>query len=243
MPTLRKLGKKPPRVDRRTLKLGKYLTAALPPAPTRCDWSRGFNINYGMMLNDSLGCCVEAAKGHAEQIWTLCNGRLVTAPEANGGYVPGNPSTDNGEVELDSLNAWQKNASGLSPISAFAAIDYTTQFQVQQAIHLFGLAFIGFQVPQSAMDQNAAGQIWDVVANDGGIVGGHAVAVPMYDVQQNILTCITWYERQIMTWAFFNRYIDEAYAILSPAWLARNNVSPAGFDMAALQSDLAQVTA
>ena len=82
MPTLRKLRKKPPRFDPRTLKIERYFTTALPAPPPRVDWSRGFNINYGMMLNDTLGDCTEAKKGHAVQVWTLCNGRMVTVPDS-----------------------------------------------------------------------------------------------------------------------------------------------------------------
>jgi hypothetical protein len=247
---IRRLGRKPRRLDNRTLKFGSYATPALPTPPSRVDWTRGFNINWGMMLNDNLGDCTEAAKGHATQVWTLCNGKMVTPPdstilanyEANGGYVPGDSNTDQGEDELTTLTAWRKNASGLVPLSAFASIDPQTQLHVQQGIYLFGLAYIGFNVPQSAMDQNNAGEIWDVVPNDGGIVGGHAVVVPMYDAKAGTLTCITWGMRQAMTWDFWKKYVDENYVLLSPAWLARNAVDPSGFNMAALQADLAAVT-
>lgn len=252
MAITRKLGKKPARFDARTLKFSAYATPALPAPPPRVDWTRGFNFNWGMMLNDSLGCCVEAAKGHAEQVWTLDNGRLVTVPdstilsnyEKNGGYVPGDASTDNGEDELSSLTAWRNSpvSSRLSTLTAFAAIDPQTLLHVQQGIYLFGLAYIGFSVPQSAMDQNAAGEMWDVVANDGGIVGGHAVVVPMYDSATNILTAITWGQRQMLTWRFWQKYVDEAYVLLSPAWLAKRGVDPSGFNMAALTADLTAVT-
>lgn len=251
MPLARKLGKRPPRFDHRTLRLASYLTPALPPPPPRVDWTRGFNINYGMMLNDSLGDCVEAAKGHAGQVWSLCNGRLVTVPdsiilsnyEANGGYVPGDASTDNGEVELDSLKAWRKNGFGGHSLSAFAAIDPSIMTHVLSGIYLFGLAYIGFSVPQSAMDQNDRGETWDVVQHDGGIVGGHAVIVPAYNTADDTLTCITWGMRQRMTFAFWNRYVDESYALLSVDWLIRGGMNPSGFDMTALAADLVAVTA
>jgi hypothetical protein len=245
----RKLGKKPAKFDNRTLQFGSYLTPKLPVPPARVDWSRGFP-NWGMMLNDTLGCCVESAKGHAQQIWTLCNGRMITVPdstilknyEVNGGYVPGDPNSDQGENELDSLKAWRKSASGLSSLAAFAAINPQTLGHVQQGIWLFGFAYIGFDVPQSAMDQNAQGKVWDVVPNDGGIVGGHAVIVPMYDNASNILTCITWSMRQPLTWAFWRKYVTESYVLLSPAWLNRLGFDPNGFDMPALMTDLTAVT-
>ena len=247
----RLFGKKPARFDKRTLKFGSYLTPALPTPPPRVDWTRGFNIDWSMLLNDSLGDCTEAAKGHGLQVWGLCNGRMVTVPdstvlaayEANAGYVPGDASTDQGENELDTLNAWRKNGFGGAALSAYAAIDPRTFAHVQQGIYLFGFAYIGFSVPQSAMDQNAAGETWDVIGNDGGIQGGHAVIVPMYDARANLLTCITWGQRQQLTWAFWQKYVTESYVLLSPAWLGKRGVDPSGFDLAALQADLAAVTA
>lgn len=250
MATVRKLGKKAPRLDPRTLKIERYFLPTLPPPPPRVDWSRGFAFDYGMMLNDTLGDCTEAKKGHAVQIWTLCNGRMVTVPdsvvlaayEADAGYVPGDPSTDNGEDMLTNLNDWRANGFGGNALTAFASINFASFASISQCIYLFGLIDMGFNVPQSAMDQNAAGQIWDVVADDGGIVGGHDVAVPMYDTASQTLTCITWSMRQQMTWAFFLKYCDEAYALLSPDWVQRGGVDPSGFNMAALQGDLTAVT-
>lgn len=203
------------------------------------------------MLNDSLGDCTEAAKGHGVQVWSLCNGRMLTAPdslilsqyEANGGYIPGIPSTDQGEVELDTLNAWRKNGFGPTSLAAYAAIDPRTFQHVQQGIYLFGFAYIGFSVSQSAMDQNARGETWDVVPNDGGIVGGHAVVVPMYDAPSRIFTALTWGMRQRMTWAFWQRYVDECYVLLSPAWIGARGLDPNGFDLRTLQADLVAVTA
>lgn len=234
--TDRKLGKLYPKFSKKMLKFEDYATAILPPPPLRVDWTRGFNFNYGMMLNDSLGCCVEAAKGHAIQTLTMDNGRMATVSdsiilsnyESNGGYIPGQPSTDNGENEVDSLTAWQRGTFGNYQLSAYAALRLNYFDHVQQCIYLMGGTYIGFQVPQSAMDQNAAGLPWDVVANDGGIVGGHAVWVPAYDSKLSLLTCITWGQRQLMTWRFWMRYVDEAYALKVPAWMSKGP-APSGF--------------
>src|ERR1700688_8459 len=96
----RKFGKHPARHDPRTLKLAKYLTPALTPPPERVNWSRGFNFNWGAMLNQDLGDCTIAACGHAIQTWSLDNGRMITLPDADiltgyecaCGYVVGDPS-------------------------------------------------------------------------------------------------------------------------------------------------------
>ena len=49
-----RLGKRPRHHDARTLKLARYMTAALPPAPASADYTRGIT-DWGMMLNDQFG--------------------------------------------------------------------------------------------------------------------------------------------------------------------------------------------
>ena len=44
-----------------------------------------------------------------------------------------------------------------------------------------------------------------------------------------------------MTWNFWNIYCDEAYAVLSPDWIGQAKLAPSGFDLAALEADLAAV--
>jgi hypothetical protein len=46
-----------------------------------------------------------------------------------------------------------------------------------------------------------------------------------------------------MTWTWFEKYCSEAYALVSADWLKTNGVSPSGLNLAALQKDLAAVTA
>lgn len=106
-----KLGKKTRRYDRRTLRLARYLTPALPPPPPSVANSQGIT-NWGMMLNDNLGDCTIAGVAHAVQVWTLSHGNEVTVPDPTvlqyyeqwDGYDPSNPASDQGGVELDVLN-------------------------------------------------------------------------------------------------------------------------------------------
>jgi hypothetical protein len=47
----------------------------------------------------------------------------------------------------------------------------------------------------------------------------------------------------MMSWQFYQTYMDEAFAVLSPDWIsAKLGKAPSGFDMAALKQDLAAVT-
>ena len=244
-----KLGKLPARRDRRTLQMKKYV-APLPPPPA-VYWSKGFP-SWGTMLNDQLGCCTIAAVGHAIQVWRMNLGGNVSMPRITPsdstiltgyeqwcGYNPSDPSTDQGGVELDVLNDWRQQGLAGDKILAYAAPAPSNVLHVKQAIFLFAGIYIGFAVPQSAMDQFSAGQPWDVVANDGGIVGGHAVFCPDYNSAG--LFAITWGQRQFMTWAFWAKYLDESYALLSPDWINSKNLAPNMVDLTTLQNDLGQV--
>jgi len=242
----RKLGKLPPRLDERTLKMAKYLSPALTPPPAAVYWSKGLS-SWGMMLNDNLGDCTCAAVGHAIQTWrlnlgtslaaaTLPDSDILTAYEQWCGYNPADPSTDQGGVELDVLNDWWSSGIAGDKIMAYADPAPANALHIKQAVWLFGGIYIGFNVPQSAMDQNQLGQPWTVVANDGGIVGGHAVWCPDYNA--NGIWCITWGQRQFMTWAFWSAYCDESHALLSPDWINSKNMDPSGVDLTQLQADL-----
>jgi hypothetical protein len=248
--TLR-LGKLPPRVDPRTLQMAKYLVSSggpLPAPPARRTWSQAASPAWGMMKNDELGDCTCAAAGHAIQVFsanaeaeiTPTDDQILAAYEGACGYVPGQPDTDRGGVELDVLSYWQKTGIAGVQIEAFAACEPGNHTHVKAAIDLFGGCYIGLALPASA--QRQVGSVWSVVAGpsaEPGSWGGHAVFVPDYD--RHGLTCITWGQPQRMTWGFWRKYTDEAYALLCPDLWAPNGVAPSGFDIAALRADLALV--
>jgi hypothetical protein len=152
------------------------------------------------------------------------------------GYVPGNPSTDRGGIELDVLNDWQKQGFAGNTLLAFADPKAANLVEVRQSIALFGGVYIGLSLPLTAQTQD----VWDVVPRGGakakpGSWGGHCVFVAKYD--QHSFTCITWGQLKVMTVAFWNKYCDEAHALLTQDWIGAKG-SPSGFDLAQLQADL-----
>jgi len=241
-----KLGRKAVKTDSRTLMLANYFTTALPPAPPAQDWTKGIQ-SWGMMLNDTLSDCTIAAVGHAVQVFSANSSTEITVPDSEvlhyyekwDGYKPSDPSTDQGGIELDVLNDWQKSEFNKHKLIAFADPAFANLEEIRQAITLFGGVYIGLSLPLSAQTQT----IWDVVPGGGanakpGSWGGHAVFVPAYDA--NCFTCITWGQLQTMTVAFWNEYVDEAHALLSHDWLSAKG-SPEGLNLAQLKSDLAQI--
>ena len=169
---LPKLGKKPPRLDDRTLRFARYVTpAALPPLPQWVQWSQNAKNPWGMMLNDAIGDCTCAAAAHAIQTWTANHGNELTLPDGDvldlyervSGYDPHTGGNDNGAVELDVLNEWRKNGIGSTGaphrIGAFCAVNPRDTREVKEAIYLFGGLYIGIALPlawQSATDVWAA---------------------------------------------------------------------------------------
>lgn len=255
-----KLGKRPTRHDPRTLRLERYLLPELPPPPATCAWSLMQPAGWGMMLNGpdpanppqipfGVGDCTKAGIAHAIQTWTevinqritISDTAILTYYELWDGYVLGDEATDNGAVELDTLNRWRKEGFAGHELLAYAAVPVGDFQKVKQAIALFGGAYIGVGLPITARDQDT----WDVVSGGGSAAqkdswGGHCVWVLAYD--EETLTCVTWGELKKMTWNFWAQYVDEAYALLSPDFITLRGIAPSGFDLDALKTDLGLVT-
>lgn len=239
----RKLGKKPAVTDPRTFKLNRYLvTKNLPIPPSHIDWTPADRGGWPMFLNDQYGCCAIASPGHLTELWTanasatnlLKDSDILEAYEAVGGYVPGDASTDNGCVMLDVLKFWRKTGIGGHQIQAFIQVNPKDPVEIQTALWLFGGLYSGFALPVSVQTQK---DVWDVVAEDGGTWGGHAVA--MVATNQNDKKIITWGEVQLITSGFVSVYCDELYAVLSQDWISKAGLSPSGFDAVQLNDDLA----
>jgi hypothetical protein len=211
--------------------------------------------DLGVALNDELGDCTAAAVAHAIQVWTLtANPPMVTVPdsdvlklyEATGGYVPGDPATDQGAIEQVVLGYWLRNAVHGNELAGFVELDLADELAVRRAIWESGVVYIGFEVPGYLMDGlTAAGSVWDLQAHgDQSIVGGHAVILVGYEYgADGCLILISWGQVYRMTWRFFARYVDEAYALANPAWIKHTGLSPAGLTLAQLEMLMADLKA
>jgi hypothetical protein len=244
------LGKRPVRLDSRTLKLSKYLPKVFPATPAEVSWVTKVP-GWPVYLNNELGDCVPAAAAHCIEQWNFYSGKsflpsdadVLKAYEDVGGYVPGNPSTDNGAVILDMLNYWRQTGVGGHKIFAFASVNWNNQDEVRAAIQIFGNLYIGIQLPISAQGQN------DWTVPDGGIYssagqpgswGGHAI--PCMAASPETVTVITWGMRLKMSWNFFHDYVDEAYVCISTDWIEQNGVTPGMLNLLQLEQDLQMIT-
>ena len=216
-----KLGKLKPRLDKRTIRLKDVLRAELlPPLPDSfdVDSSLGGITDNNIYGNDALADCVIAGRAHMTLRFEDFEQRKIipiTNADVEGEYFKETGGKDSGLTMLDSLNCWRRGwraAGETYDIYAYASFDCSNHDESKYAIVLLRGAYIGIQLPQSAMTQFQNGQEWDVIDADGGILGGHCVYVLAFD--QDSVTCVTWGKRQLMTWAFWDKYCDEAYGIV-----------------------------
>lgn len=253
------LGKLTPHFDKRTLKLSKYLSALAPPPP-----QSGYVDNvptWPMFLNDSIGDCTIAAAAHILQQWTTyatkpfipTDAQVLQAYEAVSGYRPNNPDSDRGAVMLNVLKYWKNKGIAGHKIIAYVSVNPLNINEVRQAIQLFGNCYIGVALPISAQTPKTGTNgkpLWSIpdasTGSDGnpGSWGGHCIPMVSYgiDPQGNTQSeIITWGQIYNMTWDFFQKYCDEAYAILTQDWIEANGQSPSGFNLSQLQTDLKQL--
>ena len=250
MPTF-KLGKHQPTFDTRTLLFGKYLTSELPAPPATKDYSRAVTT-WPMMGNDAYGDCTCAAAGHMIEEWTANNGNQKVLPDAQilaayKHFAGNNP--DAGANMLDVLKYWRKHGIGGDKITAFVQLEPKNDIQAKDAINLFGNCYIGVALPDFAVAQGTdflktpwvvppKGPVGDAAPNPN---NGHCIPAVGYDERN--LYVVTWGARKTMSWQFYNAYADEVFAVLSNDWInAKLGVAPSGFNLAALNQDLAAIS-
>lgn len=242
-----KLGRLPNDPAKPRLRLA--LKDGAPPPPAAIDWHSGV-ASWGMLGNDAYGDCVFAANGHIVEQQTALGGGLetvVTTDETLAeysrvtGFSPADPATDQGAMVQDGLNDLRKAGLAGRTIAAFAEVSPHDLVTVQSAVADLGAVSIGINLPASAMSQFHAGQPWDAVANDGGILGGHCVLLVGYDAAH--LYVVTWGKVQPMTHAFWNAYVEECWPIVDRDWVsALSGLDPARVDLATLGEEFAALT-
>ncbi|HTB90758.1 MAG TPA: hypothetical protein VK743_22510 [Steroidobacteraceae bacterium] len=262
-----KLGKLPATYDKRDLMFARYRTAeALPSHPKYFGHEKLVGQDAWKMLgngpDDSVAPnfegasdCVFAGGDHETMLWTLegktpatfvgknaiADYSAVTGYNIKAPLVHGVNPTDKGTQTRDGLKYRQK--TGLiddkghrHKIGAYVSVELGNLDQLLEALYLFGVVGIGIQFPDSAMDQFNENKPWSVVSGPPPTEGHY---IPLVANRNNLL-CVTWGRIQQMTVAFYKKYCDEAWAILSPEMLVKGK-SLEGFNLAELQKDLANI--
>lgn len=248
-------GKKPAQLARPHLKLASGIAAPLPTPPVSVMYDRV--TDWGMEGNDGAGDCVEAYIAHAvEQITSYVSGTEQVIPtdstiglySAMTDYDPsqtdadGNNPTDQGTNMQDALTYWRKTGvfNG-HKIAAFAAVNLTDWDEIENAIDWFGHLAIGFNFPDSAMDQFNAGEPWTVVP-DSPYDGAHCVMAIGYDADW--IYVVTWGAVQKMDRKFWAANVDEAWAPITQETITAQGANAFGgiLNLAALGQRFADLT-
>jgi hypothetical protein len=243
-----RLGKKPAVFDSRTLRFGAYLTTKLPPPPASVDWGKNVKT-WPMYLNDKYGDCTCAAAGHMTENWTAAAGKEKSPTDAQilkfyEHFTT--PGPENGCDMLSVLRYWRSTGLGGDKITAFAQLEPRNTTEARDAVSMFGGCYIGVELPKFVTTALQQGQNVPWVVPPQGPVGdaapdpdgGHCIPAVAYDARN--LYVVTWGMLKSMSWQFYIDYADEAFAVLSDDFLAKNK-APNGFDMAQLESDLAEI--
>lgn len=221
-----RLGKGRARRDERNFKFAALLRAPVKVPPEYDFDLKHRGIPTPMFANDVYGDCVIAGRAHQTLRFELIEqgSRIsITDRDVLREYLKETGGADDGLVVLDSLRRWRKAGWPVGAgtkkrtyrIKAFTELARPNHGQVKQAIWLDVGVGLGLSLPASAQDQVQSGKPWDVVKGPPGRIGswgGHYVYVPGWTRAGPV--CVTWGRKQQMTWAFFDRYCDEAYAII-----------------------------
>lgn len=245
------LGKLPSRHDPRTLRMAKYLTGPVSPAPSSREWAPEW-LRWRMYHNDKIGCCTIAAIGHIIQLWGAASGfndigpldqDVLNAYGVISGWKADDPESDRGANMLDALNYWRKTGVGSHKIYSYVKLDVGDRAQIMAAINLFGAIYIGAQLPKAIQ----GAPVWIAPGNQqmhkpewiAGSWGGHALASHGYTGSGVFLS--SWSETIHASWQWLADYADEIYTVLGPEWSDDKHPSPGGFTLEALRDDLARV--
>lgn len=198
-----------PRIFRPQIPFAALLGAGdLPPIPDRTGYMDHVS-NWGMMLNDRLGDCTCAAKGHILQAHTAVSRHYqVTEPdkmilqlyEEATGYHPDDPNnpqsnaSDQGANMQDLARYIIDTGMPITPVDGrtrhkylgMTEVDHRNLDHVARCIYVFGHCDIGFTVPDYIMSQG--GSTWDFRGQQYSVEGGHDVANFDYELDKSNLT-------------------------------------------------------
>jgi hypothetical protein len=247
-----KLGLKAPVPGAIPLRLATYMDFHQLPTPPAVFGHYQLISDWGMLANDQLGDCAIAGACHQTMLWTLEGSGVaasfddtaaITNYSAITGYNPDDPSTDEGTA-LGQLAAYWRTygivdaAGKRHKVAAVVDINPGDLRELWVSSWLFQAVGLGYLMPQSAMDQTAAGKPWNPVRGSP-IEGGHYVPLMGRNPAGNGVI-ITWGQTQEVTPAFHKKYNDQGIAALSEEMLDKA-ASVDGFNETLLKQDLATI--
>ncbi len=242
-----RLGKGPAKRDPRNLQLKAILRKKVV-LPKEYDFDlKHPQVPTPVFGNNDWGCCVISGRAHQTLRFELVEQKRViriTEKEVVDEYLDQSGGVDEGLIMLDSVSLWRKDgwiaANRRYAIRAFSEVNRASRTEVKTAIVMNLGVGIGLMLPKSADVELRAGKPWTTTTGPLATIGswgGHYVYVSGYTILGP--TCVTWGAKQQMSWAFFNKYCDEAYAMIDAL---NTPLKRAMLDVKKLDAFLATVT-
>jgi hypothetical protein len=236
------------------LSLCNYMLRTLPKPPVAVDYSAaGQPALSNIYGNDTLGDCVIAGIGHvvatqtgnAGDLFTFSDQQIISLYSSIGGYVPGDPSTDNGCDEVTALNHWAHRGAPLGEhkITGWLWVNGADLEEVRTAMWLFENLYFGVELPDEWVNQampSSPGFTWDV-AGAPGPNNGHCVVATGYGPQG--IQIDTWGLIGTITDAAIAKYMvpaagGDTYVVIAEDSIAKaTGKAPNGFDWSQLVAD------
>ncbi len=210
----------------------------------------------GMLGNDRIGDCTSAGIGnHLHTTAALGGFDVAVTPDdavrfysRSTGYVPGNPNTDNGGVEVDVLTTAARDGYALETQALFpiwGSADPSDLNGIRNIAAGLSAAYLGVQLATADMWEDQDGNlppVWDTdsPADHGdltpGSAGGHCLLLWDYagTDDTDLVTLLTWGSKQKATWRWVRSRIMEAHGLAWGQLHAPGGLYPAGDDWAAL---------
>jgi len=245
MPSQPKYGRKPPK-NAPALQLASFLSGVMPDHPASEDYLSTLK-SWQMLGNDQYGDCVAVTWANMRRLVTATLSTEVypTLNQVIALYKTQNPkfpADDNG-MDIQTCLEYLHSNGGPdgTKLVAFAKVNYSNLDEVRAALAIFGCLWIGINVQQANMTQFNRGQPWDYVsgsANDGGhsIIGGGYTGQASNDVR-----FITWAQETGFTDNFWNKQVEEAWAVIWPEQLGSAEFQQ-GIDVNQLAADYKALT-
>lgn len=215
----------------------------LAPSGKDIDWSRNMpDDDWGECANDQVGNCTIAGMIHGVYTWgsyvppnpTYTDQQAIQYYSESAGYVPGVAVTDRGNTCIAALNWWKTNTLGGEPILGFYRFDPTNVALMRLVIEIAGFAYLGVALTQDQIDNSP--DPWDFTGTPGTL--GHCVPANAHDNASGGVKGVTWgMPGQVLTPAFIQNCVDEAYVVVSARWL-KGGKTPEGFPVEAFMNDV-----
>lgn len=224
------------------------LAARLAPAPPpRLDRSR-LPFHPACWNNDTLADCTAASLAECAKAANLVfgGGELAIGPDCPRRFyarcIGADPddlaalAATDGAVMADVARLQARAGYDIgqeAPMTGLAGNLAPARASLAACMATLGHAWLGVTLREADL---AAARLWDAGADDGAVVGGHAVMGFDYEglADQDCVRISTWGGWRHATWRWLDARLDEAHGVVWRQW------APAGFDVAALAAAVAR---